>query len=40
LLDDWETFLDQVYEPDVSAWLEDNPSDEWDAIIREASGGR
>ena len=40
LLKDWETFLDQVYEPDVSAWLEENPSDEWDELIREATEGR
>lgn len=39
LLKDWETFLDQVYEPDVSAWLDENPSDEWDALIKEATEG-
>lgn len=38
LLADWETFLDRIYEPDVSAWLEENPSDEWDALIDEATG--
>lgn len=39
LLEDWETFLDQVYEPDVCAWLDENPSDEWDALIKEATEG-
>ena len=40
VLADWESFLDQVYEPDVSAWLEENPSDDWDALIKEATEGR
>lgn len=40
LLEDWDSFLDQVYEPDVSAWQEDHPTDDWDELIKEASQDR
>lgn len=35
LLDNWDSFLQQVYEPDVAAWLEEKPEDEWDIMLRE-----
>ncbi len=38
-LTDWQAFLDEVYDPDVATWREDNPENEWDAILREVKGG-
>ncbi len=39
-LKDWDDFLEQVYRPDLAAWLEENPTDEWDVLIKEASQHR
>lgn len=35
LLSDWESFLREVYEPDVAAWLAEKPEDDWEAMLRE-----
>ena len=39
-LNNWEDFLEQVYRPDLAAWLEENPPDEWDLLIKEVGEQR
>lgn len=36
----WDSFSEQVYEPDVAAWKEENPPSDWDDLLREAVEGR
>lgn len=36
----WDSFYEQVYEPDVEAWKEENPPNDWEDLIREAVEGR
>lgn len=39
IFDSWQDFCQQVYEPDVTSWLEENPPSDWDSLIREATEG-
>lgn len=32
----WNAFVDEVYEPDLLAWREDNPSCEWEELLQAA----